>query len=112
MRGLRIVAAAAALGSAMLLAGCNTTSLKTAETDCLSKHQSYSDAWACARSQQYAGTVDEYRARYVATGDTLLARVNAGQITDSQARASLAGGFSDGGFASGGRGRGGGGGRR
>ncbi|MEJ1935926.1 hypothetical protein WDZ92_37505, partial [Nostoc sp. NIES-2111] len=78
------MAAVAATGGAMLLAGCNTTSLKSAETDCLSKHQSYSDAWPCARSQQYAGTVDEYRARYVATGDTLLARVNSGQITDAQ----------------------------
>jgi uncharacterized membrane protein YgcG len=111
MRGLRI-AALAALGSAALLAGCNTTSLKNAEADCLARNATYSGAWACARAQQYAGTPDEYRARYVATGDTLLARVNAGIITDAQARTSMAGGFRDGGFASGGRGRSGGGGRR
>ena len=93
MRGLRNIAAAAALAGTGALAGCNTATLKSTEADCLTRHNDYSGAWACARSQQYAGNPDEYRARYVAMGDSLLARVNAGQITDAQARASMSAGF-------------------
>lgn len=113
MRGLKIVAAVAAAGGVAMLAGCNTTSQRSTESDCLARYGTYSGAWSCARSQRYAGTSDQEWSRYVTTGDRVLTRVNAGQITEAQARASMSTGFSDGGFANGGRGRsGGGGGRR
>jgi hypothetical protein len=80
------------------LGACNTTgsSLATVEADCVSRYSTYSAAWGCARVQ-YAGTYDEYRARYLATGDDLLDQVNRGQISDAAARASMSGGFSRGG---------------
>ena len=87
---------AACLGVLMaipMLAGCNSTSsLSNVQTNCASTSTRYKDAWACARGQ-YA-SYDDYRAFYLATGDTLDAQVDAGQISDSAARASLASGFS------------------
>jgi hypothetical protein len=86
-----------ALGTSMLVtAGCNSTaSLKDVETSCAAASVRYADAWNCARNQYLS--YDEYRARYLATGDAVAAQVNAGQLSDAAARTSMAGGFSGGG---------------
>jgi hypothetical protein len=94
----------------LVLGGCNTTgSLKSVETSCIGQYHSYSDAWNCVRNQNNL-TYDDYRSRYIANGDDLLAQVNSGQISDADARASMSSGFSSRG--GGGGDRGGGGGRR
>ena len=66
-----------------------TTSLQSVEADCLARYPSYSEAWQCVRNS-HAGTREDYRARYIANGDALLARVNRGQISDATARTLLA----------------------
>lgn len=85
------------------IASCNTTgTLQAVEGDCLVQYPTYSAAWNCARNKQLYNS-DEYRVRYVATGDALLDQVNRGQISDAMARDSMAGGFSRGGRGGGGR---------
>jgi uncharacterized membrane protein YgcG len=93
---------------------CNTSpTLRSVESDCLTRYGNYPQAWSCSRNN-VAGTLAEYRTRYVTVGDTLLDQVNRGQISDAVARDTMAGGFarSGGGDFRGGGGRGGGGGRR
>jgi hypothetical protein len=90
----------AALAGALLLGGCNTpasspASLQAGISDCLINNPNYAQAWNCSRG--LTGSYNEYRNVYVANGDAIQARVNSGEITDAQARASLSSGFADGG---------------
>jgi hypothetical protein len=79
-----------------LLGGCNTSgSLKDLETSCAANSSSYNAAWSCVRNQNLS--YDEYRSRYIANGDVLAAQVNAGQVSDAAARASMSSGFNGGG---------------
>jgi hypothetical protein len=97
-----------AVAAGLLLAGCNTSpsgSLQAGISDCLVRYPDYSQAWNCSRGLQ--GSYDDYRNVYVANGDAALNRVNSGQVSEADARASLSSGFSDGGPM-----RNGGGGRR
>ena len=121
MTALRVFALTGQIALMPLLSACVSGggTLQSVETNCASRFPTYADAWSCARNQR-AGSYDEYRTRYLATGDTLLNQVNRGQVSDSAARASLSGGFAGGGFGGGGGfpggggfgGGGGGGGRR
>ena len=120
MSALRVISRLGQLALLPLLSACvSGGTLQSVETNCASRFPTYADAWSCARNQR-AGSYDEYRARYLTTGDTLLNQVNRGQVSDAAARASLSGGFAGGGFGGGGGfpggggfgGGGGGGGRR
>jgi hypothetical protein len=99
----RTVCFSASAAAIFAVGGCNSTgSLKSVEANCVTQYRTYSDAWSCARNQNNL-TYDDYRSRYIANGDSLLAQVNNGQISDADARSSMSGGFAS---------RGGGGGRR
>ena len=93
MFGLRTVGLVMVTVATGSLAACNSTApLTQVEASCASASGNYNDAWGCVRGQYLS--YDEYRARYLATGDAVAAQVNAGQISDAAARASLASGFS------------------
>jgi hypothetical protein len=103
------LAMGAAVAGALLLGGCNTppsgASLQAGISDCLINNPNYTQAWNCSRG--LTGSTNEYRNVYIANGDAIQARVNSGEITDAQARASLSSGFADGGpMRGGGRGSG------
>ena len=95
------------------LGGCNTApSLGSVESDCLARYSNYPQAWNCSRNVT-AGTLNEYRTRYVSFGDAMLDQVNSGRISDADARGAMAGGFGRSGGPDGrGGGDRGGGGRR
>lgn len=75
------------MAGSMALAGCGAVE---AQLSCTARYAGYIDAWNCIRVKQAVGlggvAYQDLIAHYVAKGDELAMRVQAGQLTDLQAK--------------------------
>lgn len=84
-----------AMATALLLAACagqdTGPTLTQAQSQCGYNSRPFAEAWPCVRSTlaPYPGEYPDIRATFLAQGNVLLADMNAGKITEEQARAGL-----------------------